>query len=112
MTYRECLQRDLSIMRYGPPWRSRALVFGYSLVLVMLFADVDLVQVEHAPIEQVLLFDMVLLLIASSAGFVARRRLSPLAYVEVQPQAEDLIEIERAKFAARIRASSTSRRAA
>jgi len=74
ISYRDAFPRDLGILRGPSVWRRTALLFGYCLVVVMVCADVDLVRVDHASFEQVLLFDLAILLVANCAGFAARYR--------------------------------------
>jgi len=107
-TYRDCFRRDIGIMRHGPPWRRSCLAFGYVLIVVMLCADVDLARVEHVPFEDVLIFDNVMLVLACTAGFAARRKLSPLAYIDPPASAETEtdIESERRKWRQKFTASA------
>jgi len=97
VTYWEAFRRDVAILRGPCRWRRTALIFGCALAALVPFVDVDLVRVEHASLLEVLLVDDVLLLLACTAGFVARWGLSPLAYLDarVPAESEDALEAER-----------------
>jgi hypothetical protein len=111
MNVRDVIKRDAEILQgSSPAWRRLALIFSYALVLVTIGMSVDLVRVDHVPLQDVVWIDAVVMVVATGLALVARSKSGLLAASPVP--GEDRVAAERANWHRNLRASAQRGKAA